>query len=82
MPQRAWSAKRERQYEHVKEGLRSRGRSESTAEEIAHRDRQPKEAAQSAPARVYALGRLGRWVGRLFGGDGRRTGARDTDPGH
>jgi hypothetical protein len=37
MPQQAWSAKRERQYEHVKEGLRAHGRSESTAEEIAAR---------------------------------------------
>jgi hypothetical protein len=37
MPQQAWSNKRERQYEHVKEGLRDRGRSESTAEEIAAR---------------------------------------------
>lgn len=37
MPQRAWNAKRERQYEHVKEGLKDRGRSESTAEEIAAR---------------------------------------------
>ena len=37
MPQRAWSAKRERQYEHVKEGLKDRGRRESTAEEIAAR---------------------------------------------
>jgi hypothetical protein len=37
MPQQAWSAKRERQYEHIKEGLRDRGRNESTAEEIAAR---------------------------------------------
>jgi hypothetical protein len=37
MPQGAWTKKRERQYEHVKEGLRERGRSESTAEEIAAR---------------------------------------------
>lgn len=37
MPQQAWSAKRERQYEHVKEGLKNRGRSESKAEEIAAR---------------------------------------------
>ena len=37
MPQKAWSAKRERQYEHIKEGLRQRGRSEDTAEEIAAR---------------------------------------------
>ena len=37
MPQQAWSDKRERQYEHIKEGLRERGRSEDTAEEIAAR---------------------------------------------
>lgn len=37
MPQKAWSKKRERQYEHVKEGLQERGRSEGTAEEIAAR---------------------------------------------
>ena len=35
MPQKAWSAKRERQYEHIKSGLRERGESEDTAEEIA-----------------------------------------------
>src|ERR1051325_4039295 len=37
MPQRAWSKKRERQYEHIKEGLEDRGRSEDVAEEIAAR---------------------------------------------
>ena len=37
MPQRAWSDKRERQYEHIKEGLEDRGESEDTAEEIAAR---------------------------------------------
>jgi hypothetical protein len=37
MPQRAWSSKRERQYKHVKQGLRKRGRSEDVAEEIAAR---------------------------------------------
>jgi hypothetical protein len=37
MPQQAWSNKRERQYEHIKEGLEDRGRSEDTAEEIAAR---------------------------------------------
>jgi hypothetical protein len=36
MPQ-AWSKKRERQYEHIKEGLEERGRSEDVAEEIAAR---------------------------------------------
>ena len=37
MPQPAWSDKRERQYEHIKEGLEERGRDEDTAEEIAAR---------------------------------------------
>lgn len=37
MPQSKWSAKRERQYEHIKEGLRDDGRSEDEAEEIAAR---------------------------------------------
>jgi hypothetical protein len=37
MPQQAWNAKRERQYEHIKEGLKRRGRKEDTAEEIAAR---------------------------------------------
>jgi len=35
MPQKAWTAKRERQYEHIKENERERGRSERTAERIA-----------------------------------------------
>jgi len=34
---KAWSAKRERQYEHIKDGLEERGRDEDTAEEIAAR---------------------------------------------
>src|SRR5438094_2896603 len=37
MPQQAWSNKRERQYEHIKEELLDRGRGEDTAEEIAAR---------------------------------------------
>jgi hypothetical protein len=36
MPRNQWSAKRERQYEHIKEGVKS-GESEDTAEEIAAR---------------------------------------------
>jgi hypothetical protein len=37
MPRGPWSRKRERQYEHIKEGLEDRGRSEDQAEEIAAR---------------------------------------------
>lgn len=37
MPEGAWSAKRERQYKHIKKGLKESGKSESLAEEIAAR---------------------------------------------
>jgi len=50
MPQQAWSKKRARQYEHIKEGLVDRGRSEDTAEEIAARTVN-KERARHGEAR-------------------------------
>ena len=50
MPQRAWNAKRERQYDHIKAGLRQRGEDEDTAEEIAARTVN-KERARSGEAR-------------------------------
>lgn len=37
MPQKSWSAKRERQYAHIKESLIDRGEKEALAEEIAAR---------------------------------------------
>ncbi len=37
MPQRTWSAKRERQYKHIKQSLMDESRSEEEAEEIAAR---------------------------------------------
>ena len=37
MPQKAWSAKRERQYEHIKKSERGRGVSTKRAKEIAAR---------------------------------------------
>ena len=51
MPQEAWSDKRERQYEHVKEGLAERGRPEDEAEEIAARTVN-KERARSGEAKT------------------------------
>src|SRR5437762_4356767 len=51
MPQRAWNAKRERQYEHVKEGLEERGRPGDEAEEIAARTVN-KERARSGEAKT------------------------------
>ena len=50
MPQSAWSDKRERQYEHIKEGLLERGTGEDKAEEIAARTVN-KERAQHGEAR-------------------------------
>jgi len=37
VPQQAWSAKRERQYEHIKSGAQDHGASEGRAKEIAAR---------------------------------------------
>jgi hypothetical protein len=50
MPQKAWSTKRERQYEHIKEGLKERGSGEDKAEEIAARTVN-KERARAGEAR-------------------------------
>jgi hypothetical protein len=50
MPRNQWSAKRERQYEHIKEGILKRGESEDTAEEIAARTVN-KERAQHGEAK-------------------------------
>ena len=50
MPQQAWSAKRERQYEHIKDGLLERGEKTDKAEEIAARTVN-KERARAGEAR-------------------------------
>jgi hypothetical protein len=50
MPQRAWNNKRERQYEHIKDGLLERGENEGKAEEIAARTVN-KERARAGEAR-------------------------------
>jgi hypothetical protein len=49
MPQQAWNAKRERQYEHIKENLEGQGASEGKAKEIAARTVN-KERARSGEA--------------------------------
>ena len=51
MPPKAWSAKRERQYEHIKDSLEDRGTSEDKAEEIAARTVN-KERAQAGEAKT------------------------------
>ena len=50
MPQKAWSNKRERQYEHIKDSARDRGASTRRAKEIAARTVN-KERARSGEAR-------------------------------
>ena len=47
---KSWSAKRERQYEHIKDSLEQRGKSEDLAEEIAARTVN-KERAQHGEAK-------------------------------
>lgn len=51
MPQRSWSKKRERQYDHIKSGLEERGHSEDEAEEIAARTVN-KERARNGESRT------------------------------
>jgi plasmid stabilization system protein ParE len=54
MPQGAWSPKRERQYEHIKESELESGRSEDRAEEIAARtvNKQRAEVGETKAART------------------------------
>ena len=78
MPQRAWNAKRERQYEHIKEGLRERGRSEGTAEEIAARTVNKErarhgEARQASPSSTKDISSGRRGGLRSHRGAGGRT---------
>jgi plasmid stabilization system protein ParE len=51
MPQRAWNDKRERQYDHIKDGLLERGENEDKAEEIAARTVN-KERARAGEAKT------------------------------
>jgi plasmid stabilization system protein ParE len=53
MPQKTWSDKRERQYEHIKEGYEDRGRSEDKAEELAARtvNKERREAGETKDQR-------------------------------
>jgi hypothetical protein len=78
VPQRAWSKKRERQYEHIKEGLVERGRSEDLAEEIAARTVNKEraragEAEQSSRSSTQDLSSSRRGGLRSHRGPGGRT---------
>jgi hypothetical protein len=69
MPQQAWNAKRERQYEHIKGSLKERGASEDKAEEIAARTVN-KERARAGEARESSK------LSRTDISSGRRGGLR------
>src|SRR5690349_24869684 len=69
MPQQAWSAKRERQYEHIKESEREQGASEKRAKEIAARTVN-KARARSGEARESSR------LSRSDMSSGRRGGMR------
>jgi len=69
MPQKAWSAKRERQYEHIKESVKEQGRSEKKAEEIAARTVN-KERARKGEAKTSSR------LSRTDVSSGRRGGLR------
>ena len=69
MPQDAWSAKRERQYEHIKDSVKERGASEDKAEEIAARTVN-KERARSGEAKQSSR------LSRKDMSSGRRGGLR------
>ena len=69
MPQEAWNAKRERQYEHIKDSLEDRGTSEDKAEEIAARTVN-KERARAGEAKTSSR------LSRTDISSGRRGGLR------
>jgi plasmid stabilization system protein ParE len=69
MPPKAWSAKRERQYEHIKDSLEDRGTSEDKAEEIAARTVN-KERARKGEAKTSSR------LSRTDISSGRRGGLR------
>jgi hypothetical protein len=71
MPQEAWSNKRERQYEHIKEGAKEQGASTQRAKEIAARTVN-KERARSGEAKTSSP------TSRRDISSGRRGGLRSS----
>jgi plasmid stabilization system protein ParE len=81
MPQQAWSKKRERQYEDIKESLEKRGREESKAKEIAARTvnkarARSGEAARKSKTSTDDLSSSRRGGLRSHSGSGGRTKAQ------
>jgi hypothetical protein len=81
VPQPAWSNKRERQYEHVKDSLEEQGRSEELASEIAARTVNKEraragESEQASPASIHDISSGRRGGLRSHKGPGGRTKAQ------
>jgi hypothetical protein len=78
MPQQSWTQKRERQYEHIKGGLKQRGKSEDLAEEIAARTVNKEraragESKQSSATSTHDVSSGRRGGLRSHRGEGGRT---------
>ena len=67
MPQRAWSDKRERQYEHIKESAQKRGASTKRAKEIAARTVNKERARKGEAGASSRLSRTDMPSGRRGG---------------
>lgn len=81
MPRGQWSAKRERQYAHIKDGVKKQGRSEDVAEEIAARTVNKErarhgESRQSSPTSTQDISSGRRGGLRSHRGSGGRTKAQ------
>ena len=78
MPPKEWSDKRERQYEHIKSGLKEQGRSDEQAKEIAARTvnkvrAQEGESKEASRSSVDDLSPSQRGGQRSHRGPGGRT---------
>ena len=78
MPQKTWSARRERQYLHIRDGLLDRGRPEPLAEEIAARvvnkeRAQHGESVDASPSSLHDISSGRRGGLRSHKGPGGRT---------
>jgi hypothetical protein len=80
MPQKAWSNKRERQYEHVKESEKKQGRSTKRAKEIAARtvNKQRAQAGEAKSTRSRSSSSSGRSSSRSGSSSRSRSSSRST----
>ena len=78
MPRGTWNPKRERQYEHIKDSLRERGKPEGLAEEIAARTVNKEraragESREASPSSLNDISSSRRGGLRSHKGEGGRT---------